>query len=398
MKFRRFVLPVMAVLTLVAGCASESSEQRSTEPSHLAEQADQHGNTSESSEQRSAESLAAPDVSVAVTIGSGLAFGSQRNLSRVLPSEVVLEIVGLLDSAIQTCDIFGDGVDPLGCAPAVWRVCYSVDSLWESSRPNESSKEAADLAVSGILDDVCDAALVADSGELLGVLALRYREQFFSDTFSRFREFWFQGLAESFAKYRKEFREDGDGSDIVADKLVEFWDAVRNFSNRVWIWNSERLSQEFDLYVTDLPGDERSANDESILGEGDPNMVGQLCDEARRAAREDHQDWEKKIDVCLKSSDACNSDTQQPSKICADLSAAAIREHLWQSILKVCATVENLVPVLTEDSCYNAGIEFCQHEGIPDYFFDTPGYIESYISEYSEWVIHHKICRWVDIQ
>lgn len=376
MMFRRFALPVMAVMMLVAGCASESSEQRSAEP------------------------LEASDVSVAVTIGSGLAFGSQKNLSQVLPSEIVLEIVDLLDSAIQTCDIFGDGdgVDPLGCASAVWRVCYSVDSLRESSRPNESSREAADLAVSGILDDVCDAALVADSGELLGVLALRYREQFFSDTFSRFREFWFQGLAESFAKYRKEFREDGDGSDIVADKLVEFWDAVRNFSNRVWIWNSERLSQEFDLYVTDLPGDERSASDESILGEGDPNMVGQLCDEARRAAREDHQDWEKKIDVCLKSSDACNSDTQQPSKICADLSAATIREHLWQNILKVCAIVEDPIPALTEDSCYNAGIEFCQHEGIPDYFFDTSGYIESYISEYSEWVIHHKICRWVDIQ
>lgn len=397
--FRRFVLSVMVVLTLVAGCASDSSEQRSAEPSHLAEQADQHGNTSESSEQRSAESLAAPDVSVAVTIGSGLAFGSQRNLSRVLPSEVVLEIVDLLDSAIQTCDIFGDGdgVDLLGCASAVWRVCYSVDSLRESSRPNESSREAADLAVSGILDDVCDAALVADYGELLGVLAQRYREQFFTDTFSRFREFWFQGLAESFAKYRKEFREDGDGSDIVADRLVEFWDAVRNFSNRVWIWNSERLSQEFDLYVTDLPGDEHSASGKSIPGEGDPNMVGQLCDEARRAAREDHQDWEKKIDICLKSSDACNSDTQQPSKICADLSAAAIREHLWQNILKVCATVEDPIPALTEDSCYSAGIEFCQHEGIPNYFFDTPDYVESYISEYSEWVIHFEICKWVGL-
>ena len=397
MMFRRFVLPVVAVLTLVAGCASASSEQRSTEPSHLAEQAAQHGNTSESSEQRSAEPLAAPDVSVAVTIGSGLAFGSQRNLSRVLPSEIVLEIVDLLDSAIQTCDIFGDGVDTLGCAPAVWRVCYSVDSLRESSRPNESSREAADLAVADILDDVCDTALVADSGELLGVLALRYREQFFSDTFSRFREFWFQGLAESFAKYRKEFREDGDGSDIVADKLVEFWDAVRNFSNRVWIWNSERLSQEFDLYVTDLPGEEHLASGESILGEGDPNMVEQLCDEARRAAREDHQDWEKKIDICLKSSDACNSDTQQPSKICADLSAAANREHLWQNILKVCATVENLMPILAEDSCYNSGIEFCQHGVMPDYFFDTPGYIESYISEYSEWVIHFEICKWVGL-
>ena len=395
--FRRFVLSVMVVLTLVAGCASDSSEQRSAEPSHLAEQADQHGNTSESSEQRSAESLAAPDVSVAVTIGSGLAFGSQRNLSRVLPSEVVLEIVGLLDSAIQTCDIFGDGVDPFGCAPAVWRVCYSVDSLWESSRPNESSREAADLAVSGILDDVCDAALVADSGELLGVLAQRYREQFFSDTLSIFEGLRFQGLAESFAKYRKEFREDGDGSDIVADRLVEFWDAVRNFSNRVWIWNSERLSQEFDLYVTDLPSDEHSASGKSIPGEGDPNMVEQLCDEARRAAREDHQDWEKKIDICLKSSDACNSDTQQPSKICADLSAAANREHLWQNILKVCAIVEDPIPVLTEDICYNSGTEFCQHGVISDYFFDTPGYIESYISEYSEWVIHFEICKWVGL-
>lgn len=393
--FRRFVLPVTAILTLFAGCASESSEQRSTEPSHLAEQADPHGSAGESSEQQSAEPLAAPDVSVAVTVGSGLAFGSQRNLSRVLPSEVVLEIVGLVDSAIRTCDIFGDGVDPLGCAPAVWRVCYSVDSLRESSRPNESSRVAADLAVSGILDDVCDAALVADYGELLGVLALRYREQFFSDAFSIFEDFGFQGLAESFAKYRKEFRE--DGSDIVADKLAEFWDAVRNFSNRVWIWNSERLSQEFDLYVTDLPGDEHSASDESIPGEGDPNMVEQLCDEARRAAREDHQDWGKKIDICLKSSGACNSDTQQPNKICADLSVAANREHLWQNILRVCATVENLMPTLAEDSCYNAGIEFCQHGVIPDNLFDTPGYIESYISEYSEWVIHFEICKWVGL-
>ena len=384
------VLPGLAVALLAVGCAQESSQ----EPSR------QDASTTRARLIEPAQVLteAAPDVSVAVTIGSGLAFGSQRNLSRVLPSEIVLEIADLLDSAIRTCDIFDDGVDPLGCAPAVWRVCYSVDSLRESSRPNESSREAADLAVSGILDDVCDAALVADSGELLGVLALRYREQFFSDTFSRFREFWFQGLAESFARYRKEFREDGsDGSDIVADKLVEFWDAVRNFSNRVWIWNSERLSQEFDLYVPDLPGDEHSASDESIPGEGDPNMVEQLCDEARRATREDHQDWEKKIDICLKSSDACNSDIQQPSKICADLSAAANREHLWQNILKVCATVENLMPILAEDNCYSAGIEFCQHGVIPDYFFDTPGYIESYISEYSEWVIHFEICKWVDL-
>ena len=372
MMFQRLVLPVMAVLMLVAGCASESSEQRSAEP------------------------LAASDVSVVVTIGSGLAVGSQKNLSRVLPSEIVLEIVGLLDSAIQTCDIFGDGVDPLGCAPAVWRVCYSVNSLWESSRPNESSSEAADLAVSGILDDVCDASLVADYGELLGVLALRYREQFFSDAFRTFENFGFQGLAESFLKYTKEFRE--DGSDIVSDKLVEFWDAVRNFANRVWIWNSERLSQEFDLYDSDSPGDENSASDKSIHIEDDSNSVKQLCNEARRAAREDRQDWEHKIDICLKSSDACNSDIQQSSQICTDLSAVAIREDLWQNILKDCATVEDPMPVLTEDDCYNAGIEFCQHEGIPDYFFDTPGYIESYISEYSEWVIHHKICRWVDIQ
>lgn len=385
MMFRRFVLSVMVVLMLVAGCASESSEQRSAEP------------------------LAASDVSVVVTIGSGLAVGSQKNLSRVLPSEIVLEIVGLLDSAIQTCDIFGDGIDPLGCAPAVWRVCYSVNSLWGSSRPNESDGEAADLAVSGILDDVCDASLVADYGELLGVLALRYREQFFSDAFRTFENFGFQGLAESFLKYTKEFREDGsfianteehreDGSDIVSDKLVEFWDAVRNFANRVWIWNSVRLSQDFDLYDSDSPGDENSASDQSIHVEDDFNSVKQLCNEARRTAREDRQDWEQKIDICLKSFDACNSDTQQPSKICADLSAAAIREHLWQNILKDCATVEDPMPVLTEDDCYSAGIEFCQHEGIPDYFFDTPDYIESYISEYSEWVIHHKICRWVGIQ
>ena len=381
------VLPGLAVVLLAVGCAQESSQ----EPSR------QDASTTQARLIEPAQVLteAAPDVSVAVTIGSGLAFGSQRNLSRVLPSEVVLEIVGLVDSAIRTCDIFGDGVDPLGCAPAVWRVCYSVDSLRESSRPNESSRVAADLAVSGILDDVCDAALVADYGELLGVLALRYREQFFSDAFSIFEGFGFQGLAESFAKYRKEFSE--DGSDIVADKLAEFWDAVRNFSNRVWIWNSERLSQEFDLYVPDLPGDEHSASDESIPGEGDPNMVEQLCDEARRAAREDHQDWEKKIDICLKSSGACNSDTQQPNKICADLSVAAMREHLWQNILKVCATVENLMPILAEDSCYNAGIEFCQHGVIPDNLFDTPGYIESYISEYSEWVIHFEICKWVGL-
>lgn len=381
------VLPGLAVVLLAVGCAQESSQ----EPSR------QDASTTQARliEPVQVLSEAAPDVSVAVTIGSGLAVGSQKNLSRVLPSEVVLEIVGLVDSAIRTCDIFGDGVDPLGCAPAVWRVCYSVDSLRESSRPNESSRVAADLAVSGILDDVCDAALVADYGELLGVLALRYREQFFSDAFSIFEDFGFQGLAESFAKYRKEFRE--DESDIVAGRLVEFWDAVRNFSNRVWIWNSERLSQEFDLYVPDLPGDEHSASDESIPGEGDPNMVKQLCDEARRAAREDHQDWGKKIDICLKSSGACNSDTQQPNKICADLSAAANREHLWQNILKVCATVENLMPTLAEDNCHNAGIEFCQHGVIPDNLFDTPGYIESYISEYSEWVIHFEICKWVGL-
>lgn len=385
MMFQRLVLPVMTVLMLVAGCASESSEQRSAEP------------------------LAASDVSVVVTIGSGLAVGSQQNLSRVLPSEIVLEIVGLLDSAIQICDIFGDEVDLFGCAPAVWSVCYSANSFWKSSRPNESSREAADLAVLGILDDVCDAALVADSGELLGVLARRYREQFFTDAFRAFEDFWFQGLADSFLAYRKEFREDGsfianteehreDGSDIVSDKLVEFWDAVRNFANRVWIWNSERLSQEFDLYDSDSPGDENSASDQSIHIEGDFNSVKQLCNEARRATREDRQDWERKIDICLKSSDACNSDFEQLSQICTDLSAVVIREDLWENILKVCAIVEDPIPALTEDSCYNAGIEFCQHEGIPDYFFDTPGYIESYISKYSEWVIHHKICRWVDIQ
>ena len=385
MMFRRFILSVLAVLTMVAGCASESSEQRITEP------------------------LATSDVSVVVTIGSGLAVGSQRNLSQVLPHGLVLEIAGLLDSAIQTCDIFGGGFDPLGCAPAVWRVCYSVNLLWESSRPDESSREAADLAVSGILGDVCDAALVADYGELLGVLAQRYREQFFTDAFRTFENFWFQGLTDSFLIYRKEFREDGsfianteehreDESDIVSDKLVEFWDAVRNFANRVWIWNSERLSQEFDLYDSDSPGDENSASDQSIHIEGDSNSVKQFCNEARRATRENRQDWGKKIDICLKSSNACYLDTEQPNKICTDLSAVMIREHLWQNILKDCATVENPMPVLTEDDCYSAGIEFCQHEGIPDYFFDTPDYIESYISEYSEWVIGHKICKWVGIQ
>lgn len=383
--FQRLALLVITVLLLASSCAGESSEQRSD------------------------ESLDGTEVSDFTGSETGMVPSGQRNLSQVLPPDIALNIVDLLDAAVEVCDIFGDGIDPLGCAPAVWSVCYSVNSLWESSRLSASSREAADLAVLGILGDVCDSAFVADYGELLGSLARRYREQFFTDAFRTFEDFWFQGLADSFLTYRKEFREDGsfianteehreDGSDIVSDKLVEFWDAVRNFANRVWIWNSERLSQEFDLYDSDLLGDENSASDQSIHIEGDSNSVKQLCNEARRATRENRQNWEKKIDICLKSSNACYLDTEQPNKICTDLSAVMIREHLWQNILKDCATVENPMPVLTEDDCYSAGIEFCQHEGIPDYFFDTPDYIESYISEYSEWVIGHKICKWVGIQ
>lgn len=87
-------------------------------------------------------------------------------------AELSFEVVSQLNNAAGACSA-DRGFDVSSCAVEVWKSCHMArDSIENSSEPvAKGERNAAEF--------LCDAAVVADAGELASVLASRYGEEYY---------------------------------------------------------------------------------------------------------------------------------------------------------------------------------------------------------------------------
>ena len=328
-----------------------------------------------------------PPISFVVRNGPEPTYSAQTPLENMVVPELTVETLELLDAAIKACNT-DDGtlLDLSGCAPAAWRACYSA---WNSLNGLERSRDAGVRALRKATSRLCNAALYADIAEFRGVIADRFPGHFYSEAsenpFYRLAGIWMhQGLSDGFGNYR------GGLSVVVFDKLIDFWQAVINYTRLSPDRDDERSFIESILNRHASTGRDSSFSINPLPADSEPNQVEQYCRNARRAAREEHHRWQDLIQNCLDASQACTTATSDSNIICSDVTILTQKEAAWQVLPEICATNEDHIFRSTSD-CYKAVEKYCQHH-IPKHFYENENYIEKYLGDYFHFLTHWDTC------
>lgn len=306
----------------------------------------------------------------------------------LVTAELPFEVVSQMEEAVGACRA-DRGFEGSSCAVEVWKSCHLAKHALEESGQSlaDGKRNAAGF--------ICDAAVVADVGELASVLASRYGEEYYrqnlfyipkfsGNPFNMFHdlvylEFWI--LDASSAGYPK----DADKADsynvgvrlggssrnypeyraispATADKLRLLEDAIWDF------FRPYRTLKQFTQATQSLGSmPEVGANpwqvpDAEFL-EADPGAE-RLCRQARQAARENHLRWEQEIDSCLSKSASCRNRHSTNRAPCSPEAGAAEFERMWQELPGTCAAAEDITEQYSSDSCRTAALAVCDYRHI----------------------------------
>lgn len=305
--------------------------------------------------------------------------------SREVPvtPELSYEVVAQMDKAREACRA-AEGFRGSSCALEVWKSCHMARDLIEnSSEPVAKGERSA-------AEFLCDAAVVADAGELAFVLASRYGEeyyrqsQFYIPRFSRnpfnlfhdlvFLEFWvldassvgYPKDAETSDSYDLGLRLGGSSSNYpeyeaispeTVRKLGFLEDAIRDFFRRyralgrfTEVWGSV---PEVGINPWSAPAVE--FQDTEVATE-------QLCRRARKAVRERDLRSKEEIDSCLSEAASCGHSANRIT--CSPEAGAAEFERMWQALPAICDTANDIAEQYSSDSCRLAALTICDYQNI----------------------------------
>lgn len=303
-------------------------------------------------------------------------------------AELSFEVVSQLNEAVGACRV-DRGFEGSSCAVEVWKSCHLAKQALDESGENLADGERS---AAGFL---CDAAVVADAGELASVLAFRYGEEYYrqnlfyipkfsGNPFNMFHdlvdlEFWV--LDASPAGYPKD-AEKTDSNDIgvrlggssrnypeyraispeTVDKLRLLEDAIRDFFRPYRTLT--RFTQETQSLgsVPEVGVNPWQVPDAEFLEA--ESGAERLCRQARQAARENHLRWQQDVDSCLSEAASCQNRHSTNLMPCSPEAGAAEFERMWQELPDICVAADDITAQYSSDSCRSAALAICDYRHI----------------------------------
>ena len=303
----------------------------------------------------------------------------------LVTAELPFEVVSQLEEAVGACRV-DRRFEGSSCAVEVWKSCHLAKQALEESGQSlaDGKRNAADF--------ICDAAVVADAGELARVLASRYGEDYYryslwyipkfsGNPFNMFHdlvdlEFWvlsgFSGMhaknpetedtfysGPRLQRSRVNYPEYGEVSLETGEKLRSLRYAIGDYFHqyRFINWYSGALS-----WVPTVGLNPWQTSTAEFL-EVDPGAE-RLCRQAREAARENHLRWQQDIDSCLSKSASCRNKYGTNRAPCSPEAGAAEFERMWQELPDTCAAAEDITEQYSNDSCRSAALAICDYRHI----------------------------------
>ena len=306
----------------------------------------------------------------------------------LVTAELSFEVVSQLDDAVGACRA-DRGFEGLSCAVEVWKSCHLAKQALEESGENlaDGKRNAAGF--------LCDAAVVADAGELASVLAFRYGEEYYrqnlfyipkfsGNPFNMFHDLVdleFRILDASSAGYPKD-AEKADSYNVgvrlggssrnypkyraisaeTVDKLRLLEDAIRDFFRPYRTLKRFTRATESLGSVPEVGANPWLVPDAEFL-KADPGAE-RLCRQARQAARENHLRWQQDIDSCLSEAASCQNRHSANRAPCSPEAGAAEFERMWQELPAVCAAADDITEEYSSDACRSAALAVCDYRHI----------------------------------
>lgn len=320
-------------------------------------------------------------------------------------SELSFEVVSQMEEAGEVCR--GDR-DSKGssCAVEVWKACHMAKLELDDSHemPTGGMARAA--------GKLCDAAVIADAGELASALASRYGDKYFRKGFYKITETgrvlssslvfrggqgWitqsielndtsnrsflaFQDLLdiEFYTLYNISFTISGQRhpdwpklyyqahklstivgsmSDDTVVKLRALLSNISDFFEPYRNYGSYQLPSLEDYWEVNANPWKESSSFVNIQG-----IVERNCSVARIAARERGLSWDKLLHRCLHLADICEMRSDGFTASCSLAKGAAEFENLWQKLPKICVMTYERVEETIGDACYQAALDICEYK------------------------------------
>ena len=303
-------------------------------------------------------------------------------------AELSFEVVSQLDEAVGACRA-DKGFEGSSCAVEVWKSCHlAKQALEESGQSLANGKRNA----AGF---ICDAAVVADAGELAKVLAFRYGEEYYrqnlfyipkfsGNPFNMFHDLVdleFLILHASSAGYPKDadlfdsyyigVRLGSSSRNYPKYRAIspETVDKLRLLEDAIWdFFRPYRTLKRFTQATQSLGSvPEVGANpwlepDAEFLDT--ESGAERLCRQARQAARESHLRWQQDVDSCLSEAVSCQNRHSTHRALCSLEAGAAEFERMWQELPDICAAADDITEEYSSDSCRTAALAVCDYRHI----------------------------------
>lgn len=373
-RLLRFVATGMVAVFMVASCAEGSLEKTSEEFPPQSEVSGRQEGAEESSEQ------------------------AWEQLAR---------------EAVEVCSA-DRGVYPSNCGPAVWKVCHTRQNETKTSKMEADANVLngithlktrimiqevdADEDIANSARFLCDAAVIAEAGELAFALAYRYGNEYYQFQFGWHDRvpaliYPFYLFHESVGYWRTHLKGmvpcSGCGQNDVLEPIdtVSFpWLRIQRnhrFNYSFIDMSDTTLSELEPLHdaIRDLLS--RYGYDSSgsplpplpvqpVLSAAQPagplvapSEVPQVCEDAIAAARLDASEWLTDIHLCQVSAEMCEQDSNTAVSLreeCDRSYLAADFESLWQQLPSVCIAAGKTTLASSEDDpCQEAAEELCWH-------------------------------------
>ena len=300
-------------------------------------------------------------------------------------AELSFEVVSQMNDAVGACRA-DRGFEGSSCAVEVWKSCHL------SKHALETSDKSATASERDAAEFICDAAVVADAGELARVLASRYGEEYYryslwyipkfsGNPFNMFHdlvdlEFWvlsgFSGMhaknpetedtfysGPRLQRSRVNYPEYREISLETGEKLRSLRYAIGDYFHqyRFINWYSGTLS-----WVPTVGTNPWQTPTAEFL-EADPGAE-RFCRQARQAARESHLRWQQDVDSCLSEAVSCQNRHSTHRALCSLEAGAAEFERMWQELPDICAAADDITEEYSSDSCRTAALAVCDYRHI----------------------------------
>lgn len=290
----------------------------------------------------------------------------------------------LIESAIEECS--AEEVYPIGCAPSSWHVCFA--QLGGGGRG----------FVAGYL---CDAAVIAEAGELAFALAYRYGREFYPRVFigsgGRFTrsgeppvfylfhaslDYWLSHLGRPvepvidyissdvidfgwLRSYRGSKPFGGFYSEASEAELAQLESLEEAIAGLYSPYNAHDPS-ELNWHINSPDLSSFEAADPTASSLVPPAEVARVCQDAITAARLGDPMWRTGIQQCLASAEACDKDDDETKyrlrRECSEAASAADFESRWQMLPYVCLAAGKVTDMdSADDPCREAAGELCYH-------------------------------------